>query len=68
MSLCGSVRSFGESSVDLEARVWIKDPRRRIDTISHVTDRVKEEFDRAGIEIPYPKRDIYIKKEAEIPS
>jgi small-conductance mechanosensitive channel len=57
------VKNFGESSVDLEARVWIKDPRRRIHTISHVTDRVKEVFDQAGIEIPYPKRDIYIKKE-----
>jgi small-conductance mechanosensitive channel len=57
------VKNFGESSVDLEARVWISNPRRRIDTISHVTDRVKAEFDRQGIEIPYPKRDIYIKSD-----
>ncbi|MBW2171681.1 MAG: mechanosensitive ion channel family protein, partial [Deltaproteobacteria bacterium] len=52
------VRRFGESSVDLQLRVWIKDARRRMDTISHVTDKVKEAFDREGIEIPYPKRDI----------
>ncbi|RLB28348.1 MAG: hypothetical protein DRH11_17465, partial [Deltaproteobacteria bacterium] len=57
------VKNFGDSAVDLEARVWIREPRKRIDTISHITDRVKEEFDRAGIEIPYPKRDIYIKRE-----
>jgi len=57
------VKSFGESSVNLEARVWIKDPRRRIDTISHITDRVKEVFQRQGIEIPYPKRDIIIRRE-----
>lgn len=55
------VKSFGDSAVNLEARVWIKDPRRRIHTVSHVTDRVKEVFDREGIEIPYPKRDVYIK-------
>ena len=55
------VKNFGESSVDLEARVWIRDPRKRIDTISYVTDRVKEVFDQEKIEIPYPKRDIYIK-------
>jgi small-conductance mechanosensitive channel len=56
------VKSFGDSAVNLEARVWIKDPRRRIDTISHITDRVKEVFQDEGIEIPYPKRDIIIKK------
>jgi small-conductance mechanosensitive channel len=56
------VRSFGDSAVNLEARVWISDPRRRMDTISHITDRVKEVFQEEGIEIPYPKRDIYIKK------
>lgn len=55
------VRSFGDSAVNLQARVWIKEPRRRIDTISYITDRVKEVFDKEGIEIPYPKRDIYIK-------
>ncbi|MBW1776612.1 MAG: mechanosensitive ion channel family protein [Deltaproteobacteria bacterium] len=57
------VKNFGESAVDLEARVWIEDPRKRIDTISSITDRVKAEFDRAGIEIPYPKRVIYMKQD-----
>ena len=54
------VRSFGESSVDLQLRVWIDDARRRMDTISDITDRVKCAFDKEGIEIPYPKRDIHI--------
>ena len=54
------VRRFGESSVDLQLRVWIKDARRRMDTISYMTDKVKEAFDREGIEIPYPKRDITV--------
>ena len=57
------VKSFGDSAVNLEARVWISEPRRRIDTISYMTDRVKDEFQKEGIEIPYPKREIYIKKE-----
>jgi small-conductance mechanosensitive channel len=57
------VRNFGESSVDLQARVWISDPRRRMDTISYITDNVKEAFDREGIEIPYPKREIFIRNE-----
>ena len=53
------VKAFGESSVNLELRVWIKNARKRIHTISYVTDRVKAVFDREGIEIPYPKRDIH---------
>lgn len=54
------VRNFGESSVDLQARVWIKEARKRMDTIDHITDMVKVLFDENGIEIPFPKRDITI--------
>ena len=54
------VKNFGESSVDLQLRVWIKNARNRMNTISYITDRVKEAFDKNGIEIPYPKRDITI--------
>ena len=56
------VRKFGESSVDLQLRVWIKDARRRMNTISFITDAVKSSFDEHGLEIPYPKRVIYVKK------
>ena len=59
------VKTFGDSAVNLEARIWIEDPRKRMDTVSYITDRVKEEFQREGIEIPYPKRDIYIKREVQ---
>jgi MscS family membrane protein len=54
------VKNFGDSSIDLQLRVWIKDARKRIATISYVTDNIKEAFDKNGIEIPYPKRDITI--------
>ena len=58
------VVSFGASSVDLQLRVWINDARKRIHTISFMTDKVKEAFDREGIEIPYPKRDIMVTQKA----
>lgn len=54
------VRNFGESSVDLQARVWIRDARKRMDTIDYITDTVKTLFGQHRIEIPYPKRDITI--------
>jgi small-conductance mechanosensitive channel len=54
------VRDFAESSVDLQLRVWIKDARQRMNTISYVTDTVKTLFDQNGIEIPFPRRDITV--------
>ena len=54
------VRNFGESSVDLQLRVWIENARKRMDTISYVIDHVKAAFDKEGIEIPFPRRDIVI--------
>jgi small-conductance mechanosensitive channel len=62
------VRNFGESSVDLQLRVWINDARRRMDVIDYITDEVKQAFDSQGIEIPYPKRDINIKYTGPIES
>ena len=56
------VRKFGESAVDLQLRVWIDDARRRMNTISYITDRVKTAFDENGLELPYPRRVIHIKK------
>ena len=57
------VRNFGESSVDLQVRVWIHEARNRMRTIDYITDSVKAEFDRQGIEIPFPRRDIVVRKE-----
>lgn len=63
------IRRFGDSSVDLEARVWVRNARRRRDVEDQLTDGVKAAFDAGGIEIPFPKRDIYVKNAptAELP-
>lgn len=55
------IRRFGDSSVNLELRVWVRDARQRRAAEDWITDRVKQAFDKEGIEIPYPKRDLYIK-------
>jgi len=54
------VRNFGESAIDLQLRIWITNARRRMDTISYITDHVKTAFSKAGVEIPYPKREIHV--------
>ncbi len=61
------VRNFGESAIDMQLRVWIADARRRMDTISFITDHVKTVFGKKGIEIPYPKREIRIINETPAP-
>lgn len=59
------LRSFGEFSVDLQLRVWIDDARKRRAVADAITERIMRVFDEHGIEIPYPKRDLYLKTPPE---
>ncbi len=49
-----------DSSVGLQSRIWIDDPSRAdfVKVRGEYVKRVKERFDEAGIEIPYPQRDL----------
>ncbi|PHS37291.1 MAG: mechanosensitive ion channel protein MscS [Robiginitomaculum sp.] len=47
------VRNLGESSVDIQMRVWCK-PEDYWDVKFDLTKSVKEAFDKGGISIPYP--------------
>lgn len=49
---------LGDSSVGLQARIWIDDPSRSdfVKIRADYVTSVKERFDEAGIEIPYPHR------------
>ena len=49
------LRGFGESSVDLELRVWVKDARKRNLARSDIYERIIDSFADYGIEIPYKK-------------
>ncbi len=56
------VRGFGDSSVDLEMRVWINDPMNgRANVISELLVRIWDKFHEHGIEIPYPQRDLHLR-------
>ena len=56
------LRGFGDSSVDLELRIWIADPENGIGNVSSdVLLRVWDAFHEGGIEFPFPQRDIHIK-------
>lgn len=57
-----AVKDFGESSIDLELRVVIEDARNKGKISSEIRKAIKGEFDKEGIEIPYPRRVLIEKK------
>jgi len=53
-----NITKFGESSVDLEIRVWIQ-RRKLFEVRSELIIGIKTAFDETGIEIPFPHRTVY---------
>ena len=55
-------KSFGDSSLDFELRCWIDEPEAREQIVDRLNRSLYEQLGEAGIEIPFPKRDVYIKE------
>ena len=53
---------FGESSLDFELRIYIRNIDRRLRVISDINFAIDDAFREAGIEIPFPQRDLHIKR------
>ena len=59
--------SFGESSVNIEARFWVSDPANGLANInSDYLLNLWKLFQKHGIEIPFPQQDIHIKELPDI--
>ena len=56
-----SVVGLGDYSVNLKAAVWAKNPNDAYRMWCDLNKSIKEAFDRAGVEIPYPYRTIIYK-------
>jgi potassium-dependent mechanosensitive channel len=52
---------FGESSLDLELRVWVSNIRQRLQVRSVILTDVERRLAEAGIEIPFPQRDLHLR-------
>ncbi len=50
------VDKFSESSVDLKVRFWVETETGIVSRKSIAVEKIKKALDKAGIEIPYPKR------------
>jgi len=55
-------RALGESGLDFELLVWVDEPVYRGLVLHELNTRVYNALNQAGIEIPYPKLDIYLKQ------
>ena len=56
------VMEYGDSTVNLQLRVWIDDPKNGIDNVKDaVLMAVWDSFHANGIEIAFPQRDLHIK-------
>ncbi|MGB5162068.1 MAG: mechanosensitive ion channel family protein [Thermoanaerobaculia bacterium] len=53
-------RSFGESGLDVELLGWIHEPVLRGRVIDALITEIYKRFGTESIEIPYPKRDVYL--------
>ena len=58
-------REFGGSGLVFELLAWIDEPVYRGRVLHELNRRVYKAFNKAGIEIPYAKRDVYIKEMPE---
>jgi potassium-dependent mechanosensitive channel len=53
--------AFGDSSLDFELRIWIREIRLRLEVRSVVLTEVERLLTEHGIEIPFPQRDLHIR-------
>ncbi|MGM0507990.1 MAG: mechanosensitive ion channel family protein [Fusobacteriota bacterium] len=53
---------FGESSVNIRAWIWAQTPADAFVLGCDLNKKIKERFDEAGIEIPFPHRTVVMKK------
>ncbi len=53
-------RTFGASGLDFELLVWVNEPVLRGRLLHEMNREIYKRFQRDGIEIPFPKRDVYL--------
>jgi len=58
---------FGESSLDFELLVWIRDPSIIPQVASKLRYAIDVAFRKNGIEIPFPQRDVHVRSSVPLP-
>ena len=58
---------FGESSLDFEIRVFVKEIGNRLPLTHDLHMQINREFNERGIEIPFPQRDVHLRSTVDAP-
>jgi small-conductance mechanosensitive channel len=58
---------FGDSSWDMELRVWLKDPTYFYRIRSDIHCMIVRKFRQNGVEIPFPQRDLHVRSPLPVP-
>jgi len=53
-------KEHGDSALNFELRVWIGSPLDRITVQNSTREKIDKRFNEENIEIPFPKRDVYL--------
>jgi len=53
-------RKFGDSSLDFELLIWIRDPQNQFKYINEINYKIYEAFEYYQIEIPFPQHEVHL--------
>ncbi len=53
--------NLGDNSIDFELRVWVEDPDRVVSLRSEMVTDIYDSLNEAGIELPFPQRDVHLR-------
>lgn len=62
------VRGFGDFGIDIELLAWVDAPVHRGRMLHELYLEIYRRFNADGIEIPYPKHELFVKSLPEVPS
>ncbi len=54
-------QEFGDSSLNFDLLVWIKEPKKQFRLKSDLNYRIEISLSRYGLQVPFPQRDIYMR-------
>jgi len=55
-------KEHGDSALGFDLMFWISTPGDRVEVKNSIREKIDEEFNKQGIEMPYPTRDVYLFK------
>ncbi|MFC7096610.1 mechanosensitive ion channel family protein [Halobaculum marinum] len=59
-------RRFGDSALEYELLCWVASPTRRAKGAHRLNRAIHDRFAEAGVEIPYPHRDVTVRRDAGV--